>query len=521
MTANGYACIARDCDIKDIGEKNEIVIYGNHNFGMNDLSVTIMDFRESSLIKVPAEIFKRFQNLIELVVSSVNLEEIANMRNLVIFKGPHNRITEIRKDTFENCPNLKTIDLSFNKIETIADGSFEMLENLINLDLKSNMMEEIDQHTFDGCQKLKNLNLGGNRLEYLAEETFQDLIGLEELYLGNNQLIEISSYQFSELKSLKILHLDNNKIESINASLLESMESLEKLDLSNNNLTVLDEDTFKGNPNLKALSMSGNRIDKIHPKTFDELPGIRTLDFSENLCIDKNFVLTNGVLKQTKKDLVKCFANYFNFTDSCQFELLSTGYTCLYKTVTVLENQEFFVFGNHSVGKTDSDVVAVKFESSKLSKIPAEIFMDFKNLKELNVESSGLKTMEPLKNCESLEVFKGSINEIQDLHPQHFQDCPNLRLIDLNSNKITKLPALVFGKNLKLLVVDLSHNLINGIAPCELFQEPNELVSLDLTGNRCVDAKFRLRLGDWKQIKKQLNFCHSSWILSQILDNNF
>jgi Leucine-rich repeat (LRR) protein len=215
-----------------------------------------------------------------------------------------------------------------------------------------------------------------------------------------------------------------------------------------------------------------------------------------------------------------CFANYFNFTDFCQFELLSTGYTCLYKTVTVLGNQEFFVFGNHSEGKTDFDVVAVKFETSKLSKIPAEIFMDFKNFKELNVESSGLTKMEPLKNCKNLEVFKGSKNEIQDLHPQHFQDCPNLRLIELKSNKISKLPANIFAKNLKLLFVDLSHNLINRIAPCELFQQPNELDSLDLTGNRCVDAILQLRLGDWKQIKKQLNFCHSSWILSQILDDD-
>jgi hypothetical protein len=299
------------------------------------------------------------------------------------------------------------------------------------------------------------------------------------------------------------------------------VESLEKLDLSFNNLSVLDEDTFKGNPNLETLLISGNQIDKIHPKTFDKLPGIRTLNFSRNLCIDKNFELTNGVLKQTKKDLVKCFANYFNFTYSCQFELLSTGYTCLYKTVTVLEDQEFFVFGNHSEGKTDSDVVAVKFELSKLSKIPEEIFIDFENLEELNVESSGLKTMKPLKNCINLEVFKGSINEIEDLHPQHFEACPNLHLIELKSNKISKLPALVFGKNLKLLVVDLSHNLINGIAPCELFQEPNSLDSVYLTGNRCVDAVLRLKLGNWKEIKKQLNFCHSSWILSQILDNDF
>jgi Leucine-rich repeat (LRR) protein len=171
-------------------------------------------------------------------------------------------------------------------------------------------------------------------------------------------------------------------------------------------MTVLGEDTFKGNPNLKTLLISGNQIDKIHPKTFDGLPSIRTLNFSENVCIDKNFELTNGSFKEMKKDLVRCFANYFNFTDSCQFELLSTGHTCLYKTVTVSEDQKYFVLGVHREGKTDSDVVAVKFESSKLSKIPEEIFVEFENLEELNVESSGLKSVKPLKNCENLEAFK-------------------------------------------------------------------------------------------------------------------
>jgi Leucine-rich repeat (LRR) protein len=514
ITANGYACIARDCDIGNFS--GQIKISEEHRPGLSDWNVKIMEFRESSLIKIPPQIFDTFENLKELIVPSVILEELNNLKNLEVFNGSSNLITEIKSNTFENCTNLKTIDLSFNKIETIADGLFEMLENLTNLNLKSNCIIEIDQHTFDGCQKLKYLNLEENRLEYLAEEAFQELADLEKLYLGSNQLFEISSYQFADLKSLRILHLDNNKLEFINASLLQPMESLEELDLSKNYLTVLDEDTFIGNPNLETLLISGNQIDKIHPKTFDGLPYIQTLDLSGNLCIVKNFEISNGIFKQNK-----CFANYFNFTDSCQFKLLSTGYTCLYKTVTVLENQDFFVFGNHSERKTDSDVVAVKFESSKLSKIPEEIFKDFENLKELNVESSGLKTMETLKNCENLEVFRGSNNEIEDLQPHHFQACPNLHLIELKSNKISNLPALVFGKNLKLLVVDLSNNLINGIAPCELFQEPNSLDSVYLTGNRCVDAVLRLKLGNWEEIKKQLGLCHSSWIMNQILDNNF
>jgi Leucine-rich repeat (LRR) protein len=485
---------------------------------MSDLSVTIVDISESKLPKIPPKIFLTFKNLKKLIVSSVNLEEIAHLKNLEIFRGPSNLVTEIKKNTFENCTDLRIIDLSFNKIESIAADSFEMLENLTDLNLNSNLLKGIDPHTFSGCQMLIYLNLNGNRLEYLAEETFEYLFNLEELYLGSNQLSEISSCQFADLKRLQILHLENNKFESLNASLLQSLESLKELDISSNYLTVLGEDTFKGNQNLQTLLVSGNQIDKIHPKTFDGLPSIQTLDFSGNVCIDKNFKILNGVLKEMKKDLARCFANYFNFTDSCQFELLSTGYTCLYKTVTVLENQKYFVLGVHREGKTDSDVVSVKFESSKLSKIPEEIFVEFDNLEELNVESSGLKSIKPLKNCNKLEAFKGSKNEIEGLNQQVFQACPNLRSIDLSWNKISKLSASIFAKNLKLLVVDLSHNLINGIAPCELFQEPNELDSLYLTGNRCIDTVLRFKLGDWKEIKKQLGLCHSSWIVNQILE---
>jgi Leucine-rich repeat (LRR) protein len=246
--------------------------------------------------------------------------------------------------------------------------------------------------------------------------------------------------------------------------------------------------------------------------------------------------------------------------------MLVNDYICVYSNLTVLANQPFVVHGDHLPGKSDSDVTVVDYKSSKLSEIPAEIFTAFGNLEQLIVKSTGLESLKPLKNCKNLREFKGSENKIQSLESEIFADCFNLQLIDLNSNeirilkplkncqklqkflgsqshieslsketfaeclslefielksnKIKKLPAYTFEKNLKLVSIDLSQNLINGISPCEKFQGFEKLMSVNLTGNKCVNAVLVINNIDLRDVQKQLSLCHSSWLMGEIFNSD-
>jgi Leucine-rich repeat (LRR) protein len=177
------------------------------------------------------------------------------------------------------------------------------------------------------------------------------------------------------------------------------------------------------------------------------------------------------------------------------------------------------VYGKHILGKLNSDVTGVIFKSSSLFKIPGEIFTTFENLKKVNAESSGLVEIKSLENCNNLEDLIVSNNKIEILNEESFSKCPILKRIVLTANKVKQLPANIFQSNLKIEFIDLSFNLINGIAPCEFFKGLDNLMLVDLSGNKCIDEEVKIKNEIIASIKKKLSLCHSSWILLQVTDS--
>ncbi len=305
-----------------------------------------------------------------------------------------------------------------------------------------------------------------------------------------------------------------------------------------------------------------NNISKINPSFFDELHNLKQLDLTGNSCVNKNFVMSDGNLEEAKRDLADCFDNYH--LEACNFVIMKNDYFCYYENITVRTDRKFDVYGDHLPSKSNPDINGVEFSSSMVSEIPGEIFTKFQNLEILSVESTGLKMKNPLKNCTKLREFKGSHNKIEQIYSETFAECIDLQLIDLNSNKIKKLeplkncrkllklylshnhieslkeksftkcfnlefielqsnsikrlPSNLFGK--KLVSIDLSHNLINGISPCQKFQGFENLISVDLSGNKCIDAVISIKNVQLKDVLKLLSLCHSSWLIEDITGLN-
>jgi Leucine-rich repeat (LRR) protein len=216
-------------------------------------------------------------------------------------------------------------------------------------------------------------------------------------------------------------------------------------------------------------------------------------------------------MTSVKKDLKKCFDNSPNQEVYCNFTSIGLNYVCYLQNVLLGEGEKIFITGNHQPEKSDSDVSSVIFIESKLHGIPSEIFEKFENLKELNVESTGLEELNHLGNCSFLESFKAPLNNIVKLSDETFKDCKNLRTVDLQSNKIEKLEKTVFKHNEKLWEVNLSRNVINGIEPCGFLGNQPELQSVNLLGNKCVDKNVDVAN---EKLEKILVNCYRSWYLT-------
>jgi hypothetical protein len=216
-------------------------------------------------------------------------------------------------------------------------------------------------------------------------------------------------------------------------------------------------------------------------------------------------------MTSVKKDLEKCFDNSPNQEVYCNFTSIGLNYVCYLQNVLLGEGEKIFITGNNQPEKSDSDVSSVIFIESKLHEIPSEIFEKFENLKELNVESTGLEELNYLENCGSLETFKAPFNNIVKINDETFKDCKNLRTVDLQSNKIEKLGKTVFKHNEKLWEVNLSRNVINGIEPCGFLRNQPELQSVNFVGNQCISANVYIFNGNFTELEDKLIPCYIAW----------
>lgn len=85
--------------------------------------------------KMPLDLTKFFENLVELEVSYTNLKTISGddlqeYGNLTTLNLSGNLLTTLPSGLFDNTPNLEYIDFSFNRIKYIDPDIFDAVNNL-------------------------------------------------------------------------------------------------------------------------------------------------------------------------------------------------------------------------------------------------------------------------------------------------------------------------------------------------------------------------------------------------------
>ncbi|XP_067863514.1 leucine-rich repeat-containing G-protein coupled receptor 6 isoform X1 [Heptranchias perlo] len=147
-------------------------------------SLEILTLTRAGITSLPRGLCQQLPNLrvLELSYNQIHvLPSFHNCQKLEEIGLQHNRITEIRADTFQQLMALRSLDLSWNKIAFIHLDAFASLRSLTKLDLTFNQLSSLP---LAGLSGLTHLKLKGNLAlsESYSEENFPKLRVLEMPY---------------------------------------------------------------------------------------------------------------------------------------------------------------------------------------------------------------------------------------------------------------------------------------------------------------------------------------------------
>lgn len=224
---------------------------------------------------------------------------------------------------------------------------------------------------------------------------------------------------------------------------------------------------------------------------------------------------------------------------NCTF-VQGVEYTCRLINIEVLDpNQAVIVSGDHLLGKTDNDVEAVQVLLSKTPFMMQDIFTTFPNTIDLSWVFSNLQSinipdiikLEKLtltgnnisridngmlnkqRELYYLSLIENQIDEIDkdafvgldklrtlsllknfliEIAPETFYPLTSLVYVDLEKNLLTRIDSDLFSKNRNLATIYLEFNHIREISPRILSNTLDNLRSINLKGNICVNRAFNL-----------------------------
>lgn len=151
---------------------------------------------------------------------------------------------------------LRWIHASRNRISTISFG--RKMVNLRQLDVANNSLSSVS-NIFENCRNLKALDLSFNGNVNIS--SISKLKGIKFLYLNNINLRSIDLNVMSRFENLQHLDISHNELREIDFDTLSTpFRHLTELRLHNNYLTELVGCNNKNLPSLAGISFSNNRF---------------------------------------------------------------------------------------------------------------------------------------------------------------------------------------------------------------------------------------------------------------------
>lgn len=277
---------------------------------------------------------------------------------------------------------MKVLIWKNSGIRLILNDTFSKLTELTYLDLGNNDISDLGS-SLSPLSNLIFLNLSSNSLKPY-QNIFLHIHNIQELYLDHNSLTTLHLGYISHLKKIIKLDISDNFITEIGNPIFSELLNLEELNFRNNRLTFLGKEAFSNLVKLKYLDLSNNELKSVQDTLFYNLLSLNYLDLCSNLI---------EFLPE------KIFRDLKNLT-----------------TLNLGKNPIFY--------------------------LPSFAFADCSSLKTLIVEYTDISlvnsyTFLGLANLDTLILRENK--RLTDISNYSFFPTPNLRLLDLSHNNISKL----------------------------------------------------------------------------------
>ncbi len=337
-------------------------------------------------------------------------------------------IANVNDGSYSN--SLNKIIIEDSKLDSIPKDLITdfrpKILHMIHCDLKTLKIAD-----FTGATLLTEFNATHNQIEVLLPNIFIFAPNIETIDLSNNRITEVSQYSFENVPKLKILILNNNLIRTFDFKM--NLISLQVFMIGNNSLTHLNEQFLERSTGLTEFCINDNKLN------------ISELHITGDLNV---FDTSNNPLP--------IYLNAKNFK---------------------IKNS------NAKVLNISKKAVTIDASNNQIN----SIVVDPQNiLIELNLSRNNYTTMQNLTALKSIQKLDLSFNRIEDFSLTSFAHMEQLRELNLENSGLKTIDFGLFSQQKYLSWLDISYNdlkeinlnmLTNSIE--RLFIEGNGLTNID------------------------------------------
>lgn len=433
---------------------------------------------------VRPNIYRRFLDLSYNNIQNLSTHNFRGFLNKLTLEG--NGLKVIGAWCFRNLKGIQLISLSKNKLKNLPSELFQGQDSLLELRLDHNNISIIPNDLFKTVTKIKRIDLQSNKLTSIPQELFGKLKNIEILHLEDNHITQVHDKAFSiDSSSLQNIYLQKNKINRIPLTLLLQRHAV-KIDLSFNQLTFqdlnrlikeLDLDTFlyhhrdtasssqmRLQESLKSISFAHNKFttinieafNKTEKVTFEYLVRVYEIDMSGNLLLcDCNILLLSRWLRDLLQRDTRIQSEQF-YTWKCAAPTELKG-----KPILSVDENQFKCQRNLEncpngclcfVRALDGTVV-IDCKGRNLTAVPPKVP---RGRIELKLEDNNIREIPPYPYMENVTALYLTHNKIQVLNESTVQRLTQIRVLYIDSNKLTDLPKNI--KNVNFTTLALHHN---------------------------------------------------------------
>jgi Leucine-rich repeat (LRR) protein len=225
--------------IKKVPERRRITLDASHfsstSGNIVDLSIDFNHDSDQFQIRIKHDALRSLKNLKTLYLSHIhdlnkipNLDNSHHIKEITIHESnlrqvstefcainkkfiqkldfSMNDLSDLRY-VFDECLELKLLDLSYNRIESLNEMFNNEDSNLLLLNLDGNMIEHLSEADLMNLGQLTELSLRKNRLKTIHPKAFDSLINLIKITLSKNELLSEIPPKSPMYNSVQILDM--------------------------------------------------------------------------------------------------------------------------------------------------------------------------------------------------------------------------------------------------------------------------------------------------------------------------